>query len=175
MTQAQKINESTQYHIKPATGKIHIDGNLDDAAWKDTQLGGDFWMITPTDTAKAQGKTEFRFTYDEHFLYVAAICHESIKNKSYIVESLKRDFNFGNNDNLWLILEPFNDLTNGFVFGPMPQAHSLMVLFRRELTLIQTGITNGIPPLSIWVTTGFWRLRFLSKRFVTKLEKLVGE
>ena len=115
--QAQKINESTQYHIKPATGKINIDGNLEDPAWKDTELGGDFWMITPTDTAKAKGKTEFRFTYDENFLYVAAICHESIKNKSYIVESLKRDFSFGNNDNLWLVLEPFNDLTNGFVFG----------------------------------------------------------
>jgi hypothetical protein len=65
--QAQKINESTQYHIKPATGKINIDGNLEDPAWKDTELGGDFWMITPTDTAKAKGKTEFRFTYDENF------------------------------------------------------------------------------------------------------------
>ncbi|WP_044173745.1 DUF5916 domain-containing protein [Flectobacillus major] len=114
---AQKINESVQYHIKPTTSKIVIDGNLDDAAWSTTEVGNDFWMITPNDTSKTNAQTEFRMTYDDQFLYVAAICHEKIKNKTFVVESLKRDFSFGNNDNLWLILEPFNDLTNGFVFG----------------------------------------------------------
>ena len=43
---AQKINEAVQYHIKPARGTIAIDGKLDDAAWQQTELGKDFWMIT---------------------------------------------------------------------------------------------------------------------------------
>ncbi len=116
-TIAQKINEAVQYHIKPAHGTIAIDGKLDDAAWQQTELGKDFWMITPIDTAQTSAQTDFRLTYDENFLYIGVVCYEKIKHKGYIVESLKRDFSFGNNDNLWVILEPFNDLTNGFVFG----------------------------------------------------------
>ena len=114
---AQKINESFQYHIKPTQSKIRIDGILDDEAWKNTETGKDFWMMTPMDTSLSHVPTEVKLTYDDNFLYVSAICYEQVKNKGFVVESLKRDFSFGNNDNLWLILEPFNDLTNGFVFG----------------------------------------------------------
>ena len=34
-----------------------------------------------------------------------------------MVESLRRDFNFGKNDNFIFFLDPFNDLTNGYTFG----------------------------------------------------------
>ena len=35
----------------------------------------------------------------------------------YMVESLRRDFNFGKNDNFLLFMDPFDDQTNGFSFG----------------------------------------------------------
>ncbi|MES2519677.1 MAG: DUF5916 domain-containing protein [Bacteroidota bacterium] len=113
---AQKINEKYQYHIKRATGAIRIDGKLDDAEWQRCETTQDFWMMTPADTSVAKCRTEAKFTYDDNFLYFSAINYQA-KEAPYIVESLKRDFNFGRNDNLWLILEPFNDLTNGWVFG----------------------------------------------------------
>ena len=113
---AQKINEKYQYHIKKIVGKVNVDGKLDDSGWKNTETTSDFWMVTPADTSHAQLKTEARFTYDDNFLYFSAINYQA-SQAPYIVESLKRDFNFGRNDNLWLILEPFNDLTNGWVFG----------------------------------------------------------
>ena len=34
-----------------------------------------------------------------------------------MVESLRRDFVFGKNDNFIFFLDPFNDLTNGYTFG----------------------------------------------------------
>jgi hypothetical protein len=34
-----------------------------------------------------------------------------------MVESLRRDFNFGKNDNFLLFMDPFDDQTNGFSFG----------------------------------------------------------
>lgn len=114
---SQKINESFQFNIKKTDTKIKIDGVLDDEAWSKTDIAKDFWMMTPMDTSQSLTPTEVRLTYDDNFLYISAICHEKIKNKGFVVESLKRDFNFGNNDNFWFILEPFNDLTNGFVFG----------------------------------------------------------
>ncbi len=113
---AQKINEKYQYHINKATSEIRIDGKLDEAQWQRCETTTDFWMITPADTSRARLKTEARFTYDDKYLYFSAINYQE-KEAPYIVESLKRDFNFGRNDNLWLILEPFNDLTNGWVFG----------------------------------------------------------
>ncbi|MEA5458194.1 DUF5916 domain-containing protein [Arcicella sp. LKC2W] len=113
---AQKINEKYQYHIKRATSSIRVDGKLDDAEWQRCETTQDFWMMTPADTSKANCRTEAKFTYDDNFLYFSAINYQA-KEGPYTVESLKRDFNFGLNDNLWLILEPFNDLTNGWVFG----------------------------------------------------------
>lgn len=113
---AQKINEKYQYHINKAISEIRIDGKLDEAQWQRCETTTDFWMITPADTSRARLKTEARFTYDDKYLYFSAINYQA-KEAPYIVESLKRDFNFGRNDNLWLILEPFNDLTNGWVFG----------------------------------------------------------
>ena len=113
---AQKINEKYEYHIKKATSPIRIDGKLDDAEWQRCETAQDFWMITPADTSHAKSITEAKFTYDDNFLYFSAINYQQTE-APYIVESLKRDFNFGRNDNLWLVLEPFNDLTNGWVFG----------------------------------------------------------
>lgn len=113
---AQKINEKYQYHINKATSEIRIDGKLDETQWERCESATDFWMITPADTSRAKCKTVAKFTYDDKYLYFSAINSQQ-KQAPYIVESLKRDFNFGRNDNLWLVLEPFNDLTNGWVFG----------------------------------------------------------
>ena len=114
---AQKINESFQYHIKPTTSKINIDGILDDEAWKNTDVAKDFWLKFPTDTAHANNQTEVRLTYDDDFLYVSAICFKANDGKSATVESMKRDYIIPNNECFQVVIEPFNDLTNGFVFG----------------------------------------------------------
>ena len=113
---SQKINEAYQFQIKPATGKVKIDGNLDDEAWKSTDVAKDFWLRVPTDTTRASNQTEVRLTYDDDFLYVAAICFKQ-KNGGVTVESMKRDYFIPANDCFQIILEPFNDLTNGFLFG----------------------------------------------------------
>ena len=35
----------------------------------------------------------------------------------YVVESLKRDFSFGMNDNFLVAIDPFNNRSTGFTFG----------------------------------------------------------
>ncbi len=115
-TKSQKINEAYQFHIKFAVSKIKIDGNLDDEAWKNTDVAKDFWLRIPTDTCRATNQTQVRLTYDNDFLYVAAICFKQ-KNGAVTVESMKRDYAIQYNDCFQIILEPFNDLTNGFIFG----------------------------------------------------------
>ena len=115
-TFAQKKNEKFQYHIFEAKGAIKIDGVENDAAWQQAEVAKDFYMITPMDTSFARNKTEMRLCYDQHNLYIIAVCYKAVKG-SFVVESLKRDFNFGLNDNFFVVLDTFEDLTNGYSFG----------------------------------------------------------
>ncbi|KAB7727549.1 hydrolase [Rudanella paleaurantiibacter] len=112
----QKKNDAFQYHISRATSPIRIDGAADEAAWQSAQLATDFYMVLPMDTSRARIRTDVRMAYDDNNLYMVAICYHP-ENQPYVVESLRRDWNFGKNDNFLLFLDTFDDQTNGFSFG----------------------------------------------------------
>ena len=112
---AQKINADYKLHIRKASSEIHIDGVLDEKAWEDAEVATDFYMITPMDTSFAQVRTDVRMSYDEQHLYLIVVNYHAVDGP-YMVESLRRDFNFGKNDNFLLFMDPFEDLTNGFYF-----------------------------------------------------------
>lgn len=116
--------------------KIKVDGVLDEKIWTQSFSAKDFQQHFPFDSSAANTKTEIRLTYDEDFLYVAAICHDEMEG-DYIVQSLKRDFSYTNNDNLTIIIDPFNDLTNGFAFTVSP-------LNVQSEALIQFGGGQGL-------------------------------
>ena len=113
---AQKKNEQFQLHIREATSPINIDGVMDEPAWEAAEVATDFYMMLPMDTSKANVRTDVRMAYDKDNLYLIAINYHALPGP-YMVESLRRDFAFGKNDNFLLFMDPFNDLTNGFSFG----------------------------------------------------------
>lgn len=112
----QKKNAAFQLPIKRASSPVVIDGELSEPAWLESATASDFFMVLPMDTSKAQVKTEVKLTYDEDNLYLIAVCHHALPGP-YIVESLRRDFSFGKNDNFLLFMDTFDDQTNGFSFG----------------------------------------------------------
>ena len=93
-----------------------VDGLLEEDAWKNAEPAKDFFMVSPMDTSFAKVLTEVRMSYDKDNLYISAICFQP-NARSYAVESLRRDFAYTKNDNFILILDPFDDQTNGFTFG----------------------------------------------------------
>jgi hypothetical protein len=113
---AQKKNDRFQLHIQEASSPIRIDGIIDEPAWQEAEVATDFHMILPMDTSKAMVRTEVRMTYDKEHLYLIATNFHALPGP-YMVESLRRDFAFGKNDNFLLFMDPFDDLTNGFSFG----------------------------------------------------------
>jgi len=115
-TYAQKINSRFKLHIHKTTEPVLIDGIMNDAAWQEAETAGNFFMVLPMDTSKARVNTEVKMAYDKENLYIIALCHLPAK-RPYMVESLRRDFVFGKNDNFIFFLDPFNDLTNGYTFG----------------------------------------------------------
>ena len=110
------FNKDFVYHVKKAKAEITIDGVIDEPDWKVAQKATDFYRVLPIDTGLAVQQSVILMTYDDKALYVAQIFYDTIPGKR-IMESYRRDFTFGNNDNLLIFFDTFLDQTNGFSFG----------------------------------------------------------
>jgi hypothetical protein len=115
-TLAQKPNAKFQYHIKRTSSEIKVDGVADEQAWKDAKQIEDFFQVLPMDTSMAFVKTDVKMAFDDKNLYVLFLNHDTLSGPT-IVESMRRDFSFGKNDNDLIFIDTFNDLTTGYSFG----------------------------------------------------------
>ena len=105
--------------IYKTSEKIVLDGVLDEKAWEKAELMDKLMQQFPYDTSASRVRTEFRLTYDDDFLYVSAVAYDN-KPGDYVISSLRRDFRGAGLDGLAIILDPFQDVTNGFFFGLSP-------------------------------------------------------
>ncbi|MCK5210557.1 MAG: carbohydrate binding family 9 domain-containing protein, partial [Cyclobacteriaceae bacterium] len=113
---SQKINADYTLEIKEVDDPIIIDGELNEATWSNVEVASDFYMVLPMDTSHSQARTDVMMAYDANAFYLVAVCYDDLPG-GYIVESLRRDFSFGGNDNFLVFIDPFDDQTNGFSFG----------------------------------------------------------
>ncbi len=116
---AQNPPIETSVSIAKANDKIEIDGVLNEASWKNAALAKDFYLVYPVDNDFPISKTEVRMTFDDDFLYIGAVLYDPTPGK-YIVESLKRDWDWRATENFSVYIDPFNDRTNGFNFSVSP-------------------------------------------------------
>jgi hypothetical protein len=115
--QSKGINrEKFRINISKTNSSINIDGILDEDVWQSADKAGHFQRVLPTDTGFAIAQTEVKLAYTESTLYVGIICFDPTPGKRP-VESLRRDFAFGKNDNFIVFIDTYNDQTNGFAFG----------------------------------------------------------
>jgi hypothetical protein len=118
--QLKGINrEKYRIGIRQTADEIKVDGVLDEAVWSSAEKADHLQRVLPTDTGFAIAQTEIRLTYTRSTLYMAVTCLDPTPGKRP-VESLRRDFNFGKNDNFLVFIDTFNDKTNGFSFGITP-------------------------------------------------------
>jgi Domain of unknown function (DUF5916)/Carbohydrate family 9 binding domain-like len=116
-TQIHGINRQKQkIHINRTSELICIDGVLDEKTWSEAEKATGFQRVLPTDTGMAMSRTEVMLAYDNSNIYIGIICYDTIRGKRP-VESLRRDFKFGKNDNFIAFIDTYNDFTNGFAFG----------------------------------------------------------
>ena len=113
---AQKKNAAYNIHIQKTEETFTIDGKGDEATWQTAEPANDFFMVLPMDDRKATQPSEVKMAYDDKHLYLLATFFKTPGN-TYVVESLRRDFSFGGNDNFLLFMDPFNNQTTGFSFG----------------------------------------------------------
>ena len=123
--------------IKKATSEIVIDGEINEIDWLSAEKAKNFQQNYPADTSRSLTQTEVMLTFDDEAIYVAAICYDSLPEKPFTVQSLKRDFSARVSDYFGIYIDPFNDKTNGFSFGVSPLG------VQRE-GMIQTGGSFGV-------------------------------
>ncbi|GCC51560.1 hypothetical protein SanaruYs_17850 [Chryseotalea sanaruensis] len=132
---AQKNAAGIEFLVKKAKETIKIDGELTEESWQSSQKGKDFWVARPIDSIAPTNPTFFYITFDDDFLYVGFECMSEAREP--IVESLRRDFDYGPNDNVGIYLNTYNDFTNGFYFNITPYG------VQREGTVANAGISDG--------------------------------
>lgn len=93
---------------------------MDEPDWQEADVARNFMQFFPSDTSLANAQTSVRMTYDDRFIYILARMENLAKNRKYITPSLRRDFRGEGNDGITIVLDPFSDRTNGFMFGVNP-------------------------------------------------------
>jgi len=114
----ERIPQKT-LEIYKASSQVILDGVLNEQAWINADKAFQFHQYFPSDTGFAVSQTEALMTYDNQNLFIGVTCHDA-SDGNYIVESLRRDFSHSLNDHIAILIDPYNDLNNGFVFGLTP-------------------------------------------------------
>jgi hypothetical protein len=109
----EKYQDNFKIDITHISESVTIDGELNEAIWKQADKAGDFFMKYPNDKEDPIRQTEAQVAYDDKFMYVAFTCYDT---SNLIIQSLKRDIGHIDNDGVGIILDPMNLHTTGFIF-----------------------------------------------------------
>ena len=141
-----------RFDMTTSTGEIVVDGIVDEKAWKETNIGSDFWQKVPYFAQGADPRTEIRLTHDDKTLYVSAICYQS---KKPVIQSLRRD-QYWDNDGIAIILDPLNTRTNAFLFG-VTAAGAQWDALRSQTSGINADWSNKWES-AVHVTSEYWSM-----------------
>ncbi|HSJ66235.1 MAG TPA: DUF5916 domain-containing protein [Anditalea sp.] len=145
------------FGISYTTDPILIDGMLDEAVWTMADVSGSFVQQFPDEGNPATENTEVRMVYDDSFLYISAILYETTEGPN-IVSSLKRDFRFEDNDAFAVIIGPYDDGNNGFLFSVNPWNIQLEGL-----------VNNGTNVAQVWDNRWFSAVQRYQDRWVVEI------
>lgn len=155
-----KNKPGIEFPVHKAKDAIQIDGELNEESWNLAERGKDFWVARPIDSIAPSNPTFFYITFDDNFLYVGFECMDD--GGDPVVQSLRRDFDFGPNDNVGIYLNTYNDFTNGFFFNITPHG------VQREGTVANAG-TGDNDYSSFWDNKWYSAVKRYDDKWVAEL------
>lgn len=122
---ASKSPSDSPYGVQLEAPRVEtgpeIDGVMDEAIWKEAVPFTGFKMVKPETGKEPSEKTDLRVIYDNHNLYIGVYCFD--RDASAIsVTSLAKDQRGGHggtgggSDLVRILLDPFQDKRNAYVF-----------------------------------------------------------
>lgn len=121
----------------------NIDGRLDDSVWHQAPTIADFFQREPVEGASPTEQTQVRILFDDDYLYFALRCFDSEADR-LVANQMRRDAELDENDNIQIILDPYNDRRGGFYFSTNPLG------VRQDLLLTDEGRTRNQAWDSVW-------------------------
>lgn len=94
--------------------KITFDGKLDEPVWTTAQAVNNFTQRELDFGKPATEQTKVAVVYDNLALYVGVWCYQAMDK--IVAKFLQRDFDYDTEDNFEVIISPFNDKRNGYLF-----------------------------------------------------------
>ena len=134
--------------------KIKLDGILDEKCWSEALKINNFTQRELHQGEPATEKTEVAIVYTEHFLYVGIWCYDSNPQKIN-AKYLDRDFDFGSDDNFEMILDPFHDHRNGYLFVINPLGARADALIANEGDFVNSD-WNGVWDAATQINDNGW-------------------
>ncbi|HEY6546686.1 MAG TPA: DUF5916 domain-containing protein, partial [Vicinamibacteria bacterium] len=139
---ALRLPEAPPAAISVDPPAIVLDGRLDDAAWARAPAALGFKQREPREGAPATDDTEVRILFDAKHLYVGILARDAeperaigrILERDRLVEQGDGRNRFASDDAVLLLLDPFLDRRNAFVFGTNPNGaeHDALITDERE-------------------------------------------
>ena len=98
---------------------IEIDGDLTEPDWQNAKRIGQFVQMEPDEGKPMTEATEVRILYDDKNIYFGFTCFDSDISK-VAANEMRRDGNLWDNDNVFVLLDTYNDQRSGFFFRVNP-------------------------------------------------------
>ena len=107
------------------TGKINLDGNLDEPEWKEAQAITSFFKVEPVQGEVIKNPTTVRILFDEKNLYVGVYAKDDAGKKGIRMQDLRRDFNPNENDVFGIQIDAQNTKQYAVSFQTTPYGNQL--------------------------------------------------
>ncbi|NOX18344.1 MAG: carbohydrate binding family 9 domain-containing protein [Chlorobi bacterium] len=144
---AFKINQS-----------ITLDGNLIEPAWRRATRISNFTQRELNEGQPATERTEVAILYDDENLYIGVWCYDDEPDK-LVAEKMKRDFNYGTEDNFKFIIDTYNDKRNGYLFVTNPNGARFDAL-AQDNGKSQNSAWDGVWNVKTKITDQGWFAEF---------------
>ncbi len=163
-------------HAYKINQAIEPDGKLTESAWIRAEHISNFTQRELNEGKPATERTEVAILYDDDNLYVGVWCYD--KNPGRIVaQKMKRDFDYGSEDNFKLILDTYDDGRNGYLFVTNPNGARYDALVLDNGNSVNSA-WDGVWNVKTSVTKFGWfaefEIPFSTLKFNTKKQQIWG-
>lgn len=120
--QVPEPTDSTRRHLvaRKVTGKIVLDGRLDERDWRTAPVATQFVQVRPDYVDTTRYPTDVRVVFDGEYLYVGAYNRDSAGLASLRMPDLRRDFESPESDVFGVTFGPLGDRRTALQFQSSP-------------------------------------------------------
>jgi hypothetical protein len=112
-------SEAAPVVVQPLSGRIRLDGVLDEPQWKGNPSVIRLTQVEPHQGQPPTEETKVWLAYSEDALYIAVLCEDREPGR-IIATEMRRDAILQDNDNLEIILDTHHDHRNAYYFSTNP-------------------------------------------------------